>query len=33
METVFNYYIQGSGVDNEKIDCSIIPMGAKFYTI
>ena len=33
METVINYYIQGSNIDNQKIDCSIISMSAMFYTI
>ena len=27
METAFNYYIQRSSVDDQKIDCSIISMG------
>lgn len=33
METVFNYYIQGANIDNQKTDCSIISMSAMFYTI
>ena len=33
METAFNYYMQGSRIDDQKIDCSFISMGAMFYTI
>ena len=32
-ETTFNYYAQWSGVDNQKIDCSIISIGFMSHTI
>ena len=31
-EAVFNYYAQWSGVGDQKIDCSIISMGAMSNT-
>ena len=33
METVFNYYIQWLSVEDQKIDYSIISIGAMFYSI
>ena len=32
-ETAFNYCAQWSGVDDQKIDCSIISIGAMSHTI
>ena len=32
-ETAFNYCAQWSGVDGQKIGCSIISIGAMYHTI
>ena len=32
-ETAFNYCAQRSGVDDQKIDCSVISIGAMSHTI